>query len=80
MSKNIYFEEYREFLKKHRFTCEELFLGQGGDITKEQCVTLLKLLKPQKICLMSEGSSWFEALLEAKELVSYIILLEYSIS
>lgn len=63
------FENYCSLLKKYRITCTEVKMEQPICLTKEQCVTLLNILKPVDIHLYSIGSNRYEAFLEARGLV-----------
>lgn len=58
------FERLCEYLKKHRITCGELLL-HDSIWRREQCATLIKILKPVKVDLLSdeEQGDRFEALL-----------------
>ena len=63
-----HFEEVCECLKRNRITARWVLLSQIG-LIREQCVTLLRILKPAKVVMNSEGSDRFETLLLSKTLV-----------
>lgn len=63
-----HFEEVCECLKRNKITARWVLLSQIG-LTREQCVTLLRILKPAKAVMNSEGSNRFETLLLSKTLV-----------
>lgn len=69
------FELFCSLLKKYRITCKNLDVNCFDDKigpSKEQCVGLLKNLKPNIVSLRSEGSNRFEAVSAWKGLVIYI--------
>lgn len=68
------FENYCDALKRHRVTSSQMIVRHFQTLTKEECVILLKILKPTEVDLDSNGSNRFEAILEAKQLVSHTLL------
>lgn len=69
--KSVRFSKLCDYLKEARITCVEL-LSFHSQWSLEQCGTLLKILKPVKVEMKSEGSNRFEALFQTKTLVSSI--------
>lgn len=69
-------EQCCEALKKYRLTSSRLFMryrqADGPlELTKEQCATLLKMVKPEAVDIDSERSNRFEALFDSKQVVEF---------
>lgn len=62
------FEKLYDYLEMNRITCDQLQMAELR-LSKEQCATLLKLLKPVNIRLHSQESDLFEAVFQSKTLV-----------
>ena len=70
-----HFENICTALKKYRITAATLIMDsthRQTNLSKEQCVTLFKILKPSILTINSIGSNRFEALLYSKGLVKFI--------
>ena len=60
-------------LENYRITCTTLrMMTNVTQLTKEQCTRLLKILKPRSFYIDSDGSNRYEAIFQAKELVSVV--------
>ena len=76
ISEVMEFEQFCEALKRYRITTVQLVMHSDRTmrLTREQCATLIELLKPVSVRLDSTESTRFEALLvnDSLELVDII--------
>lgn len=69
------FEDSCSTLSKNRITCNKLKIETKRETwTKEQCLVLLKILKPVEVDMSSLQSDRYEALWQVKTIVSSIFL------
>lgn len=66
------FDTLCDILKKYRITASAAAMHRT-QLSKDQLVTILNILKPVWISLNSRGSNRYEALLQSKILVGFLL-------